>query len=827
MALNLPHYVYLFYNCYYMIEICKNARAFLASTRSQNLYADRSLDTGVFRVFGYDSSVAAGKTPHICPESDQSRPWRHDSQWFTYALQSGTTVNAISNQYDSSGNLVKESHIQYSCEEFPAASWVEGGDSANSNQPAFTRCAALTCQGAPSGTKAEQTWQSTAHGGSARKLKEAASDNSFRYHLHRRRRLTFNGYAVGVQIILDWGWIWKSITMTNTGDVGSAAFLDSSFTKGVARRVYSGDGTFSSGAKIGSYRAKHLAGDFIHVKDFGATQDGLTDDTAAFQTALYTAQGKIPYVDAGSYILTSSLRVPTRSKIVGEKKPKALLQVGEKGQIGNAELQDLITTAKGPTAGDVHVRIGGATRAGLTPDECPAVTSGVNANYNAASLMIHITPLGSGYFENMWLWLSDHDIESTLLYGTAPEHAVYYQYNFHNACNVFAAMIQTESPYYQPTPPPPAPFTKEVDVLPGDPDYNSSNISITGAGLCTWFSTYTQTCIDTQDCQKALVLLDNSSGSVRIQHLVTIGARYIAVMNSVGITAADKMNADVHPFRSQISVLDVTSDGAYSRPGRARPPPSTTPMITVSSGTWTSPITKAPLTLSEWRFQPVIITAVGGAGAAKKRQIFGDFCPVPAATSTWPAVVYNGPNGSPTTVAPTATVPTPPKGFWRPVSIRAVAGNVVSPRVNECSYYGEGCEWDSLTYGDGSVRTSDLDDFYDESWDQLGSTCPPKKRTTTSTTKPVYSTPKPSPRATPHHSQNQWNDLLETEDFKIFKSYTPSKANGIDVVLTFKLNRKCRWAYDYDECLRYLRYLHNPVDAYNCGGENGKQGNNT
>ncbi|KAK3897498.1 hypothetical protein C8A05DRAFT_19757, partial [Staphylotrichum tortipilum] len=69
-----------------------------------------------------------------------------------------------------------------------------------------------------------------------------------------------------------------------------------------------------------------------------------------------------------------------------------------------------------------------------------------------------------------------------------------------------------------------------------------------------------------------------------------------------------------------------------------------------------------------------------------------------------------------------------------------------------------------------------------------------------------------------------WHDLLEAENFKIHKNYTPSTSKGIDVVLTFKLNRKCYWAYDYGECLRYLR---NPVDACNCGGENSKQGSTT
>lgn len=75
-------------------------------------------------------------------------------------------------------------------------------------------------------------------------------------------------------------------------------------------------------------------------------------------------------------------------------------------------------------------------------------------------------------------------------------------------------MIQSESPYYQPTPKPPSPFTNAVGVISGDPTYDckeddeyngcdeswaliirkSSNIFIAGAGMYSWFSTYTQDC---------------------------------------------------------------------------------------------------------------------------------------------------------------------------------------------------------------------------------------------------------------------------------------------------------------------------------------------
>lgn len=351
------------------------------------------------------------------------------------------------------------------------------------------------------------------------------------------QRLAFDGCAVGVQVIWDWGWVWKSIAMKNvgvgfklvsedaSGSIGSVSVMDSSFTNvakaavviapasstagsgstgvvlenvnlsGVAATVADTSGktlldgsesaavvdqwtlgpvyagstdarSFSMGEKAGSYR-RHQSlldadgnfferskpqyedrsvDDFIHVKDFGATGDGVTDDTAAFQTALYASLGKVLFVDAGSYILTSTVTIPAGAKIVGEawsqlvasgeyfwdaSNPKVMLQVGRKGEVGDVEMQDLLFTTRGGTAGlvlvewnikaasagsaglwDCHARIGGATGTELTPAECPVLTSGETPQgCSAASLMMHLTSSGSGYFENMWLWGSDHMID--------------------------------------------------------------------------------------------------------------------------------------------------------------------------------------------------------------------------------------------------------------------------------------------------------------------------------------------------------------------------------------------------------------------------------
>lgn len=170
--------------------------------------------------------------------------------------------------------------------------------------------------------------------------------------------------------------------------------------------------------------------------------------------------------------------------------------------------------------------------------------------------------------------------DATWLYGTSVEHCVFYQYNFHNAENIFAGMLQTEPPYFQPTPKAPNPFAKQVGHFAGDsdPKYNcdgsdfdgcdtawaviltgSKNILIAGAGTYSWFDTYTQECIGKQACQKALWFLSANHGNVRIQHLITIGAKYMIVSDGKGVLAKDNLATGNHPKWSQITVYDAES----------------------------------------------------------------------------------------------------------------------------------------------------------------------------------------------------------------------------------------------------------------------------
>lgn len=144
---------------------------------------------------------------------------------------------------------------------------------------------------------------------------------------------------------------------------------------------------------------------------------------------------------------------------------------------------------------DSHFRVGGAIGSNLQNADCPK-KSGVNQNCIAASLLLHLTPQSSAYLENVWAWVADHDmdivtqdqidvyagrgilIESqgpTRLYGTASEHSVMYQYQLSQAENILMGMIQTESPYFQPSPKAPAPFT--AGLFPNDPTFSDCDAS--------------------------------------------------------------------------------------------------------------------------------------------------------------------------------------------------------------------------------------------------------------------------------------------------------------------------------------------------------------
>lgn len=220
---------------------------------------------------------------------------------------------------------------------------------------------------------------------------------------------------------------------------------------------------------------------------------------------------------------------------------------------------------------DVHIRIGGFAGTALQLNECAASNAaagnGVDPNCIAAFMSMHIAPESSSlYAENCWIWVADHDledqfvrrisifagrgllIESTMgqiwLSATSSEHHVLYQYQIQGSQDIYLGHAQTESPYYQPLPSAQYPFP----VVPSlkDPDFaqdcakdsspgcesawairivDSSNVVVYGAGLYSFFDSYSDKCSrenSKTDCQSRLLSVQGSTSGVKILGLSTV-----------------------------------------------------------------------------------------------------------------------------------------------------------------------------------------------------------------------------------------------------------------------------------------------------------------
>jgi hypothetical protein len=227
---------------------------------------------------------------------------------------------------------------------------------------------------------------------------------------------------------------------------------------------------------------------------------------------------------------------------------------------------------------DVHMRIGGSAGTGLQSDTCaknPTVTAAANTDCEGAFLLLHVTSQATIYLENNWFWVADHELDladhnqinifngrgvliaseegPVWMYGTSAEHSVLYNYQIANASNVYMALIQTETPYFQSNPDATTPFTNNAAY--SDPTFSGSasvnkawglrivdseDVLVYGAGLYSFFDNYDQTCLDTESCQTNMVSIENS-GSVNIFGLSTKAAVNMVTVDGTGV-ALDKDN---------------------------------------------------------------------------------------------------------------------------------------------------------------------------------------------------------------------------------------------------------------------------------------------
>ncbi|TEA13507.1 Glucan 1,3-beta-glucosidase [Colletotrichum sidae] len=285
------------------------------------------------------------------------------------------------------------------------------------------------------------------------------------------------------------------------------------------------------------------------------------------------------FIPAGSKIVgeaLASIIMGGGAKFANITAPHPVVKVGLAGDRGSIEWSDTILATRGAAPGakvleynlnssqggggggggepagmwDVHIRVGGFAGTKQQLAECAATpnatvtAAGVNGECIAAWMSMHITKsAGNLFMENCWLWVADHDLEDpgyrqvtvyagrgllvesrsgrVWLSASGVEHHTLYQYALVKTRDVYMGQIQSETPYYQPSPPASVPFPR----VPGynDPDFaadckgqggnatagggsppcemawglrvlGSRNVVAYGAGLYSFFNDYSTAC---------------------------------------------------------------------------------------------------------------------------------------------------------------------------------------------------------------------------------------------------------------------------------------------------------------------------------------------
>ncbi|KZT11301.1 glycoside hydrolase family 55 protein [Laetiporus sulphureus 93-53] len=414
--------------------------------------------------------------------------------------------------------------------------------------------------------------------------------------------------AGGTTTISSWG----------QGNVWSGTSSSYTFTQGDIAAPTKASSLLSNGMIFGRTMpqyADYAVDQFVSVKTLGATGDGSTDDTSTLQSIFDEYSGcYIIYFDAGTYIITSTLTIPAGTQMVGEawsvimgsgsafedqSNPTVMVQVGDTGSTGTLEITNMMFSTQGSTPGaivvewnvaadtqgyagmwDTYFRLGGAAGTDLQTAECPYGSD--SDSCFAAFLALHLTAESNAYLEGTWVWLADHDLDISAqtqltifsgrgilsesagpvwMIGTAAEHHTLYQYSLNGASDHYMGMIQTETPYYQPSPAVPSPFS--VESTYNDPSFPSSQTSawalyvqdstdiiVFGAGHYSFFENYAQTCLDSMDCQSQIANVDSSS-TLYLYSLSTVGSSYMWSVSEAGVVPESD---NVDGYQSTVTV---------------------------------------------------------------------------------------------------------------------------------------------------------------------------------------------------------------------------------------------------------------------------------
>ncbi|KAI1847023.1 hypothetical protein JX266_006898 [Neoarthrinium moseri] len=384
------------------------------------------------------------------------------------------------------------------------------------------------------------------------------------------------------------------------------------------------------------------AGGFAVATAHGIANDGSGDQSGAINSLLASSVGTPIFFPAGIYQVQNTVKVPVGSILVGEgwaqimgtgsyfedaNNPNVMVQVGQSGDVGSIEISDMLFTVKGPTAGailmewnvkassqgsagmwDSHFRVGGAKGSNLQSGDCPSGGSSTS-KCMSSFMLLHVTDSGNGYFENIWAWVADHDLDDDRnayategldgvprnvltqvsvygargvliesqgpcwFHGTSSEHSIMYQYQLQGASNIYLGHMQTETPYFQASPDASQPY--KLGQLDGDPTFsdcasgtnceeafalriiNSNDVFIYGAGFYSFFQNYDQSCVPQENCQEKLIQTDCTEG-LWMYSIFTKGAEQ--VVSPAGLPPAlQSDNQD--GYTSEISAWLVLAEG--------------------------------------------------------------------------------------------------------------------------------------------------------------------------------------------------------------------------------------------------------------------------
>ncbi|CAE6442407.1 unnamed protein product [Rhizoctonia solani] len=415
----------------------------------------------------------------------------------------------------------------------------------------------------------------------------------------------------------------KTVPQWIQGNAYKGSETSFEYIKGSVAGVRKSRKLLDSSGKIFSKRRPeyedYTADQFVSVKQFGAKGDGVTDDTRIIQAVINKFSGcKIIYFDAGTYYVTDTIKIPEGTIVVGEiwsviigggkkfadqNNPRVVIDVGREGDTKPVQMSNLVLSARSGSAGaivlrwnvgepsrqedmsgmwDVHIRLGGFVGSGIQVDNCLATNKDHPIDECTVAFMsMHLTKKAALYYEGGWCWTADHDLDDPAqrqidvyagrgilieskgpvwLIGSGSEHHALYQYNLVGAENVYLGLIQTETPYWQPTPAPPAPFSlsktyKDPEMSAGPAAWStvisdSSKVYIYGAGLYNFFKSYNQTCLSDYTCQSQIINVDQKSEDIAVFSLATVGLTKMLSVDSMGVI---DQNDNRNGFQSNVA----------------------------------------------------------------------------------------------------------------------------------------------------------------------------------------------------------------------------------------------------------------------------------